>query len=220
MTDNMTPRAVLWDMDGTLLDSHRLHWLAWEEAGRTFGFPITLADFNETFGQRNDTILRRIFGADVSAAELTRISDGKEEIYRGLVQAHGAALLPGVRHWLESLAAVGWRQAIASSAPPANVDALLDVLHIRPFFQAIVHAGDVTRGKPDPEVYLLAAARLGVAPAASVVIEDAPAGIEGARRAGMRCIAVGPLHATLPADISVHSLAELPPDTVARLVDS
>jgi beta-phosphoglucomutase family hydrolase len=218
MTTDTPPRAALWDMDGTLLDSAQYHWLAWRDTLVDEGHPITYEQFVATFGQRNDTILRAWLGSGLTDAEVGRIGDAKEEHYRALVRERGVALLPGVRHWLDRLHAEGWRQAIASSAPPANVEAIVAALQIGPFFGALVSAEDVQRGKPDPQVFLTAAERLGVPPARCVVVEDAPAGIEAAHRAGMRAIGVRTSHATLQADIVVHTLDELPEDAFDRLI--
>jgi beta-phosphoglucomutase len=212
------PGAALWDMDGTLLDSGEYHWMAWREALLAERYELTHAEFAASFGQRNDTILRGFFGADFPDSEIARISDAKEARYRELVRERGIDLLPGVRAWLERLHAAGWRQAIASAAPRLNVEAIMAALDVQPFFDAVVSAEDVQRGKPDPQVFLLAAERVGVPPARSVVLEDAPAGLEGARRAGMRCIGVRSNHKHLTADIVVDTFEELPPDAFERLI--
>jgi len=212
------PGAVLWDMDGTLLDSAEYHWLAWREALAAEGFDLTRAQFESTFGQRNDTILRATFGPDLPLGEVDRIAGVKEARYRELVKTHGIDALPGVRRCLDRLNAGGWRQAVASAAPRLNVETILDALNIADCFDAIVSAEDVQRGKPDPQVFLLAAERLGVSPARCIVLEDAPAGIEGARRAGMRSIGVLSTHASLRADLTVRTLDELPDDTFERLL--
>jgi beta-phosphoglucomutase-like phosphatase (HAD superfamily) len=107
---------------------------------------------------------------------------------------------------------------MASSAPRANLEAIINALGIGDYFSAVVSAEDVTRGKPDPQVFLTAAAKLRVAPAACVVVEDAPAGVEAARRAGMRALGVLTGHAELPADLSVRTLDELPDDAFDRLL--
>jgi beta-phosphoglucomutase len=211
------PRGVLWDMDGTLLDSAEYHWLTWQEALGREGYEVTRDAFAATFGRRNDSVLRHFLGEDVAAEVIARISAVKEERFRELVRTGGIEPLPGVRRWLARLHADGWRQAIASSAPRDNVTAILDALGIAPFFAAIAADDDVVRGKPDPQVFLAAAAKLDVPPARCVVVEDALAGVEGGRRAGMRTIGVGPNYAKLPADLAVHSLEELSDDAFDRL---
>jgi beta-phosphoglucomutase len=212
------PRAVLWDMDGTLLDSAEYHWLAWREILASERYELEHSQFVATFGQRNDTILRGWLGADLPISEVDRIGQAKEARYRALVQAGGIALLPGVERWLRRLQADGWRQAIASAAPRANVEAIVAALDIEAYFDAISSAEDVQRGKPDPQVFLVAAERVGVPPARCVVIEDAPAGLLGAQRGGMRSIGVRSSHAELQADIVVDTLAELPDDAFERLI--
>jgi beta-phosphoglucomutase len=218
MTTNAQTHAALWDMDGTLLDSAEYHWLAWRDILHREGHPITNEQFNASFGQRNDTILRGYFGLDLSDAEVARIGDAKEVCYRDLVRVRGIALLPGVGRWLARLREQGWRQAIASAAPRANIEAISAALGIASLFDALVSSEDVQRGKPDPQVFLLAAERLEVPPARCIVIEDAPAGIAAAHRAGMRAIGVRSTHADLRADIVVDTLDQLPDDAFDRLL--
>jgi beta-phosphoglucomutase len=218
MTEQST-RAVLWDMDGTLLASGEYHWLAWRETLLAERYELTHDLFVATFGQRNDTILRGWLGPDLPTAEIERIGDTKEARYRELVRERGVTLLPGVGDWLGRLQAAGWRQAVASAAPRLNVEAILAALEITSFFDAITSAEDVQRGKPDPQVFLIAAERLGAAPARCVVVEDAPAGIEGAHRGGMRAIGVRSSHKALQADIAVDTLDELPDDAFDRLIE-
>jgi len=211
-------RAVLWDWDGTLVDSGEYHWLAWREALAPEGFDLTYERFVTSFGQRNAGILRSYLGSDLSDSEVERIAAAKEVRYRHLVQTRGIQLLPGVQHWLNRLYEGGWRQAVASSAPRANIDLVLEMLGIVRCFDAVVSAEDVQRGKPDPQVFLTAAARVAVPPARCIVDEDAPVGIEGARRAGMRTIGVRSTNATLQADWTVPTLDELPDDAFDRFL--
>jgi HAD superfamily hydrolase (TIGR01509 family) len=137
--------------------------------------------------------------------------------YRRLAAVHGLTPLPGATEWLARLKRAGWRQAIASSAPRLNVDAMLRALRFEPYFDAIVSSEDVTAGKPDPQVFLTAAARLDVPPPECIVVEDAAAGIDAARRAGMKSVGVRRT-GTLDADVFVTSLSDLPGDAFERLL--
>src|SRR6266487_5440920 len=199
-------RAVLWDMDGTLIDSEDLHWISWRNTLANEGIFITHSQFLSSFGQPNDSILPQWLGAAATPERMERIANAKEELYRRRVRRNGISPLPGVAYWLHRLHEEGWLQAIASAAPRANIDAILGALSATHIFQAIVSAEDVHRGKPDPEVYLVAASRVGVAPERCIVVEDAVAGIEGARRAGMRSIGVSRNGHQLSADVTVRSL--------------
>jgi beta-phosphoglucomutase len=210
------PRAVLWDLDGTLGDSRDYHWRAWRETMAGEGVTITEAQFLASFGQRNDAILTQWLGREAGPERLAAVGEAKEVRYRRLVAEGGLAPLPGAAEWVRRLYEEGWLQAIASSAPRANVDVMLEALGFRPFLHATVSAEDVTHGKPDPEVFLTAADRVGAPPARCIVVEDAEAGVEAARRAGMRSIGVG--DALGAADITVESLLQLAPDAFERLV--
>ena len=209
MTTRQTERAALWDVDGTLIDSREYHWLSWRGALDAEGFRVTPEQFADSFGRRNDEILRGYFPS-YGPAEIARVGEAKEVAYRRLVREGGIDLLPGVRRWLERLRDEGWRQAVASSAPRANLEVIIEALGLGGYFAAVASAEDVTEGKPDPQVFLVAAARLGVEPSACVVVEDAPAGTEAARRAGMRCVGVLSSHGELEADVVVRTLEELP----------
>ncbi len=219
MTQSHLVLAVLWDLDGTLLNSRELHWLAWRESLAGEGFSLSREQFDAAFGQRNDASLAGWLGPGADRAEFARIAGEKEERYRRLVRKRGVELLPGVEMWLTRLAAAGWQQALATSAPRLNVDAILEVLGIASVFATVVTAEDVVRGKPDPEVFLTAARWLRAPVYRCVVVEDAPAGIEAARRAGMRCIGVGPLYAGLRADLAAPSLAALEEDAFDRVLE-
>ena len=209
-------RGVLWDLDGTLVDSEEFHWLSWRDTLRAEGLDLTYEQFLASFGQRNDRILATWL-PDTDPARRHGIGEEKEAEYRRLVQAHGLDPLPGAREWLIALREAGWKQSIASSAPGQNVVTMLRVLGLETCLDAIVSAEDVTIGKPDPQVFLEAAAKLAIPPARCIVVEDAAAGVEGARRGGMKCIGVT-RNGTLAADVVVRSLADLPPDAFERLL--
>lgn len=205
-------------MDGTLVDSEQLHWLAWKEVMDAEGVAITYQLFRDTFGQRNDTIIPLMLGGQATAESVIRISGAKEAAYRRMVREGGIAEIDGAIDWVKRLHGQGWRQAIASAAPRANVNAILDVLGLHECFEAAVAAEDVLRGKPDPQVFLLAVERLGVSPSRSIVVEDGRAGIEGARRAGMRSIGIAPEGGELAADIVVRSFRDLAESAFEQLL--
>lgn len=208
---------MLWDLDGTLVDSGDYHWRAWRDTMIGEGIELTYQQFLDCFGQKNDTILTAWMGAGATAEAIGRIGDAKEALYRQLAKTGGLVPLPGAAEWVARLHRDGWRQAIASSAPAENVRVMLDALNLDRYFDAFVSAEDVTAGKPDPQVFLAAAAKVQVPPAACVVVEDAAAGIEAAKRAGMKCVGVS-TSSVLAADEFVRSLADLPADTFERLI--
>ena len=211
-------RAVLWDLDGTLVDSAEFHWLSWRDTMAAEGVSLTYQQFLDTFGQKNDQILPGWLGAAASLERIRAVGEAKEAEYRRLAQQHGLTALPGAADWIRRLRGEGWRQAIASSAPRQNIEVMLRALGVDAAFDAIVSAEDVTRGKPDPQVFLAAAARVGLPPGRCVVVEDAAAGVEAARRAGIRCIGVNQ-RVVLDADLAASSLLELPADAFDRLVE-
>jgi HAD superfamily hydrolase (TIGR01509 family) len=214
------PRGgVLWDLDGTLIDSAGYHWLAWRDTLAAEGRLVRPVDFANSFGKRNDEILRGLFGADIAASWIERVSEGKEKLYRRHVRERGLKAMPGAVEWLARLRDSGWRQALATSAPPLNIEVALEALDLGRFLDAVVGAEEVGRGKPDPAIFFVAAARLGVPVHRCIVVEDAPAGIEGARRAGMKSIGLlSDHHAKLQADVVVTSLDRLPPTTFEEML--
>lgn len=181
-------KAVLWDMDGVLVDTGPLHFETWKEALGTIGVDISEPAFRSTFGMNNHGVLSTILGRPVDDAFVEDIAGRKESAFRSGIRGR-VTLLPGVRAALEGLRRAGFRLAVASSAPVENIDALVDALEIRDLFDQLVSAAGMP-SKPDPMVFLEAARRLGVPPARCTVVEDAVVGVQAARAAGMRCIAV------------------------------
>ena len=220
MTASLAARAVLWDLDGTLIDSEELHWTSWRETMAKEGIALTRAEFLIQFGQRNEVGLHRWLGAAATPERVQKIASAKEERYRELIRTKGISPLPGVIAWVHRLHDDGWLQAVASSAPRVNINAVLEALNATKVFQGIVSGNDVRCGKPDPEVYLKAAASVGVPPERCIVVEDAPAGVEGARRAGIRSIGVNRNGVHLPADLVVSSLELLEADAFEKLLGS
>jgi len=180
--------AVLWDMDGVLVDTGDFHYKSWKQTFEELNVPFDREDFRTTFGMNNTGILEQILGRKPELDEVARISDKKESYFRELVKGK-AEPLPGVLNWLKQFQAWELKQAITSSAPPENIEVLVAELKIEEYFDAIVSGFDMP-GKPNPDVFLRTANILQVKPEHCVVVEDAIAGVEGAKRAGMKCIAV------------------------------
>lgn len=182
--------AAIFDWDGVIIDSSRYHEQSWEVMARQEGLPLPEGHFKRGFGMKNEVIIPQVLGWAQEPAEINRLARAKEETYRRIVREEGIDALPGVREWLVRLKDARIPCAIASSTNRRNIDCLIDVLRIRPYFAAMVTGDEVEEGKPAPDIFLLAARRLGVAPARCVVFEDALVGIEAARAAGMRVVAV------------------------------
>jgi HAD superfamily hydrolase (TIGR01509 family) len=208
---------VLWDLDGTLADSRKFHWISWRDTMAAAGVTITEAQFAQSFGQRNDAIIPSWMGDRATPALVRKLGDEKESLYRALITRDGITPLPGAAEWVRRLHAAGWRQAIASSAPRANVELMTRVLGFSEFMDALIGAEDVRHGKPAPDVFLAAAAAVSVPPDQCVVVEDAAAGVEAAHRGGMACIGVGD-SGVGAADLRAKSLDLLPPDAFETLV--
>lgn len=211
------PRGVLWDMDGVLVDTAAFHFEAWSRTLQERGVPFDEQRFRATFGMNNTGILTALLGRVPEPDLVAEVSERKEALFRQAIRGQ-VRPLPGALEWLERLEGRGVRQALASSAPPENIAALVDELGIRPRFQALL-SGFAMPGKPDPALFLAAAAEIGVPPRRCVVVEDAMAGVEAALRAGMRCIAVAttsPAHALGTAHLVVDRLDFLPPDVFER----
>jgi beta-phosphoglucomutase family hydrolase len=212
-------RAVVFDWDGVVVDSSAHHERSWEILAAQRGLPLPSDHFKRGFGKKNNVIIPDL-GWATDPAEVDALAHEKEEIYRSLVREKRIEPLPGVRPLLKALRAQRIPCAIASSTERANLDLPLDLMGLREFFDVIVSGEEVVHGKPDPAVFLLAAERLGIAPAECVVIEDALVGIEAAKRAGMPVLAVAttnPLSALGSADSAAPSMAEVTPDLLAAL---
>jgi beta-phosphoglucomutase len=182
--------AVIFDMDGVLIDSFRAHFESWRALAREHGLEMTEARFRETFGRTSREIVRHFWGNAVeSNDEIDRLDRRKEALYRDLV-SRDFPVMDGAVELLDDLHGEGIALAIGSSGPPENIDLALDMLGRRALFGAVVTGMQVTRGKPDPQVFELAADRLEVRPSRCVVVEDAPAGVEAAHRAGMKAVAL------------------------------
>lgn len=187
------PGAVIFDLDGTLVDSYDAHFEAWRLISARHGVAVTVDDYYSHFGRRNEDLLRecwlRAGRGQLTPDEIAALDHEKEAAYREIV-AIRFPIMDGARELVASLRAAGFRTAVGSSGPPLNVQRAIDGLELVAAFDAVVTGRDVKRSKPDPECFLLAASKVGVDPARCVVFEDAPAGITAAKAAGMKCIAI------------------------------
>ena len=192
---NFKPKALLFDLNGTMINDMEYHTLAWysimtEDLGAALNYESVK---KEMYG-KNDEVLERVFGKDkFSPAEIERLSVDKEKRYQKGYLPH-LALIAGLDNFLERAKTAQIPMAIGSAAIPFNIDFVVDGLNIRHYLDAIVSADDVQMSKPDPETFLKAAAALGVAPADCLVFEDAPKGVESALNAGMQCLVLTTTH--------------------------
>ena len=186
--------AAVFDWDGVILDSSRHHEESWERLARETGKHLPVDHFRKGFGRRNIEIMRDMLGWSQDLGEIDRLSRRKEELYREVVKERGIEPLPGVRPWLEQLAKCKIPCGIGSSTEQKNVLLGLEKLEMSGLFQTAVTAEHVQRGKPAPDVFLEVARKLGVGPSRCVVFEDAPAGVEAGRAAGMKVVGVTTTH--------------------------
>ncbi|HEY8516769.1 MAG TPA: HAD family phosphatase [Candidatus Binatia bacterium] len=217
-------RAVIFDVDGVLVDSYAAHFASWRGALRERGLDLSEDDFARTFGRTSREVIRELFGERVDDAQVREIDLRKEELYREII-GREFPTMDGATELIDALHAAGFRLALGSSAPPPNVELTLDRLGRRDAFAAVVTGRDVRRGKPDPQVFQIAAERLGIAPQRCAVIEDAVLGVEAARAAGMTAIALAGTASeerlrAAGAQIVVRSLRELSPEAIARAIDA
>jgi beta-phosphoglucomutase family hydrolase len=189
MTDSTAARGVIWDLDGVLADTTEAHFQAWKEVLSASEIPFDRKTFDRVFGMNNVGTLTALLGRTPTRKEVTEIADCKERIFRKHV-GQLVRPMPGAIRLLAELEHASWLQAVASSAPKENIDLIVDALGIRRYFAAILSGALLPEGKPDPALFLAAARALQLPPEQCVVIEDAPVGVEAARRAGMPCIAI------------------------------
>jgi len=210
-------RGAIFDWDGVIINSAEHHELSWERLAREVGKSLPEGHFKAGFGMKNEVIIPELLKWEDDPAKVRQLSLRKEEIYREVVVERGIVALPGVENWLRALRDAGIPCVIASSTHRQNITTTLGVLGLESFFEFIVSAEDVRRGKPDPEVFETAARRIGVGATQGVVFEDALVGIAAAHAAGMRVVAVAttnPREALAHADWVVDRLDELTIDRV------
>ena len=187
-------QAIIFDMDGVLVDSGEHHRAAWRALLAELGEPGTSPEsWRLTIGRPAHEAVALLLGRHVAPDEAMRLAGRKRELYRHFA-ARGAVAVPGAAAFLASVAARGIACAVATSASRQDTSHVLATLDLGRHLGAVVTAEDVTRGKPDPEVYTRAADAIGISPGACLVFEDAVVGVQAARAAGMRVIGVATAH--------------------------
>lgn len=211
-------QAVIWDLDGVVLDSAEEHHRAWKRLAEEEGVAFTDTDFLATFGKRNDDIIPHYWNVE-SPAHLRSLAERKENYFREFVR-ETATFLPGAEALMRDLHRAGLAQALATSTPVVNIRLIDELLGLSRYLSALVSGESVAHGKPAPDIFLKAAQELGIAPAACVVIEDAVAGVQAAHNAAMACIAVAgerDLPGLRAAELVVRDLTEVNVERVLAL---
>ncbi len=187
---NLLPAAIIFDMDGVLVDSNPFHLRKWIDLFQAHGIPFNEQELPKVvLGPPNDVTFRHYLGEDLSREQRAILSEELEENFRREIGPHARAF-PGVRRFIEECHARGITMAVASAAIAKNVNFLISALGLRDYFRELLTGDEVSHPKPDPEIYLKTAGKLGVNPADCAVFEDSFVGIEAAKRAGMKCVAI------------------------------
>ena len=192
----MADFALIFDWDGVIINSEGFHRQSWELLAEEEGLALPERAFESSFGMRNEQIIPEVFhwAQPDEIKRIEALGGRKEALYREIIAREGIDPLPGVLSLLDHLRAAGIPAAVGSSTPRENIDVVMEILGVTGAFQAIVAAADVSKGKPDPEVFFTAAKRLDYAPRQCVVIEDAHAGIAAAKAGGFPTLAVATTH--------------------------
>jgi len=204
-------KGVIWDMDGVLVDTGEFHYLSWVATLKDYDIPLSFELFRSTFGMNNTGVLTAVLGRPPEASFLAEVADRKEAAFRDAVRGR-IQPMPGVVAWLSQFQAWGFHQAVASSAPAANITTIMESTHLATYFDVCLSGVDLPP-KPSPDLFLKAAAAIGAAPANCIVMEDAVVGVQAAKSAGMACIAVlttNTAAALQKADIITPRLDQLP----------
>lgn len=213
-------KGVIFDMDGVLVDSGAAHAESWRVVARQDGVDVSDEEFRRTFGRPSRDIVRMLWGADATDADIARIDEQKERAYRELI-AGRVPLMPGSSTVLTALRSAGYVLGVATSGPRENLELVLREGGLAEYFAATVNGFDIEHGKPAPDCFLLAAERCGLNPADCVVVEDAPVGVQAAVAAGMTVIGLTGTHPRAKlrdagAAVVIDDLSQLTPATLER----
>ena len=215
-------KGAIFDWDGVIVDSSDLHLKSWEALANELKLPLPNDHFEKGFGKRNETIIPQILGWSKDPAQINHWGKRKEEIYREFGNKDGIKLVRGSKDFLTQILSSTFRCSIGTSTERKNVELAIRQHDLSQYFLGVACSEDVSKGKPDPEVFLKAAKILSITPKNCVVFEDSPHGIEAAIRAGMKTVALTTTHPSttfmhLNPDLLVASLADLSVDQVEKL---
>ena len=213
--------GAIFDWDGVVVDSTRLHVESWKQLAIEEGYPVPNVPGLGGLGMKNEKVIAELLQWTQDASQIKRLMYRKEMLFRERIARGGIDAIPGVVHYLHELKEAGIPAAVGSSAPRANVVACVEKLGLHGLFAASVTAEDVSHGKPHPEVFLKCAAALGLPPSDCVVFEDAPAGVAAACAGGIRVIGVlsnRTLEQLPGAARYIHSFAEISPATLSEVL--
>ena len=209
--------GAIFDWDGVIIDSSSYHEESWELLAKQENKALPPGYFKKAFGKKNENIIPDVLKWTQKKKEIQRLSDLKEKLYRQIMSDRGISPLPGVKPFLKMLQKNKTPCAVGSSTPSLNITTALGLLGLENCFSTIIAAEDVSKGKPDPQVFLLAAKKLHLSPEQCIVFEDAFVGIQAAKAGGMKVVAVTTTHPGFElteADLVVDRLDEL---SVAQL---
>lgn len=186
-------RGFIFDMDGTMVDNMMVHHRAWQRKLTELGLELSLEEVRQSIHGINEEIIERLFGHRFSPEQRTQIAYDKEAEYRRIFLPE-LSLVSGLPQFLEAASSQQISMGIGTAAPPENVQFILDNLQLHPYFPIVIDATMVTKGKPDPEVFLRVAQAMGLKPSDCIVFEDSPTGSEAVRRAGMKAVIITTTH--------------------------
>ena len=208
----MFPEAVIFDLDGTLIDNNSYHIEAWKVFYDKIGKPFSNEEYTKNInGRINRDIFNYVFGATLSDKEIDIYSDEKEAMYRKLYAPH-IKPIRGLIEFLESLEKAGIKKVIATSGLPTNINFMFNNVPVKKYFPDVIDASQITHGKPHPEIFLKAAKVVNADPANCIAFEDSVAGIRSAKTAGMKVVALTTTHTAediKEADLIINDYTEI-----------
>lgn len=214
------PFAVIFDMDGVIVDNMPYHRKAWAKFFEMYDPPMILEDFIQHMGKSNEDLLTILFGRKITEEEIRSLGGKKEALYREIYNPD-VAPLPGFIDFLKVLKKNHVKTAVATAAPKVNLDFLLEHIDVRNDFDVLIDDSEVDKGKPNPEIYMKAAKRLGFPPECCLVFEDSLAGIQAAINAGMKVIGVAttnPPEKMLNTDLVIKDFSEISMNRITELM--